>query len=179
MIWHFVFPRALPWTAHQPGYMAAADGGHGQWWLTDQGQGDKQAPCSAPAIDFSSEVSAWYGSSQGRPATKARASSLEREMQEKTMLSSWPVKIRDMIHALKVCDTMATKGTEESYVFFFLFTCNSCFCFFVSSGNVFFLVIELLWECFELWKLDCTAWIQLQLLKNRDDRTFIISHWNW
>lgn len=121
MIWHFVFPRALPWTAHQPGYMAAADGGHGQWWLTDQGQGDKQAPCSAPAIDFSSEVSAWYGSSQGRPATKARASSLEREMQEKTMLSSWPVKIRDMIHALKVCDTMATKGTEESYVFFFFF----------------------------------------------------------
>lgn len=31
----------------------------------------KKAPSSVPAIDFSSEVSAWYGNSQGRLATNA------------------------------------------------------------------------------------------------------------
>lgn len=58
IIWHFLFPRALSWTGHQPGYMATADGGYGGWWLTVQGQGDKQALSSVPAIDFCSEVSA-------------------------------------------------------------------------------------------------------------------------
>lgn len=57
------------------------------------------------------------------------------------------------------------KGPEDSHYFF---TCN-----FVSSGK-FFMVIELFQssEC----KLDCIAWIQLQMLKNHNSRTFMISH---
>lgn len=130
MIWHFVYPRALSWTAHQPGYMAAADGGHGGWWLTDQGRGDKQALSSAPAIDFSSEVSAWYGSSQGRPATQARASRLlawKREMWGETILLSWPVRIRDMIRVLQVYEIMPTGNCAERprgfSLFFYLQFC--------------------------------------------------------
>lgn len=147
MIWHFVFPRALSWTVHQPGYMAAADGGHGGWWLTDQGQGDKQALSSAPAIDFSSEVSAWYGSSQGRPATKARASRLlawkgrcgRRQYYRHGQSESgiWYVHCKFMIS----CPQETVQKAQRNITVVPTFLTE---CYFVSSGNFFM-------EHFELW----------------------------
>lgn len=125
IIWHFLFPRALSWTGQQPGYMAAADGGHGGWWLTVQGQGDKQALSSVPAIDFSSEVSAWYGSSQGR-ATKLLA--WKKGDAEKAIWSSWPVRIRDMIHALQVHDILPAGNSAECTEASQCFTHKSILC---------------------------------------------------
>ena len=58
--------------------------------VTDRpGTGWQTSFIHRPVIDFSSEVSAWYGSSQGRPATDSyQAISLEREMQVETVLLS-------------------------------------------------------------------------------------------
>lgn len=151
--------------------MAVADGGHGGWWLTDQGQGDKQALSSAPAIDFSSEVSAWYGSSQGRPATKARASRLlawkgrcniiimasQNQGYDMCTASIWYQVYRKQCRRHRGTSLCCTRSSYSQLFF------------------VLYIVIEFLSEHFE-WKLDCTAWIKLQLHKNHDDRTFIISH---
>ena len=96
-------------------------------------------------------------------------------MREKTILSSRPVRIKDMIRALQVYDIMP--GTDHAHgkqcsrhrgispartvpgiVTDWVFRqWNSSHCILNPE-----------------WKLDCTAWIQLKL--NRDARTFITSH---
>lgn len=72
----------------------------------------------------------WYGSSQGRPATQARASRLlawKREMWGETILLSWPVRIRDMIRVLQVYEIMPTGNCAERprgfSLFFYLQFC--------------------------------------------------------
>lgn len=68
-------------------------------------------------------------------------------MWEKTILSSWPVRIRDMIRALQVYDIMPTgnsaESTQESHCVVPAFLTD---CYFVSSGNVFIEHFELSME---------------------------------
>lgn len=98
-------------------------------------------------------------------------------MRQKTILSPWPVRIRDIIRALQVYDITpignSAEGTEESHSVVPIILTD---CYFVSSG-IFHKVIELLSENF---KLNENVIVLLEFssscLKNHDDKAFIISH---
>ncbi len=157
--------------------MAAADGGHGGWWLTDQGQGDKQALSSALAIDFSSEVSAWYGSSQGWPLTKARASRLlawkgrcrRRQYYRHGQSESgiWYVHCKFMISSPKEALQKAQRNFTVLYLQFLLI---AIFCP-LAIFHRYWTSLRVFW--IETWLYCLTS---PSLVKNHDDRTFIILH---